>query len=168
LPLFCGVSDNRKLDFVQTIRNALNLGVSDEKLDLVIQGLSETFDYQERHISNLTRDVMRKIRGTGAGLYTSRFSQMFGQADDVYFCQLESLRSDLMTFFETIGVATDALRDYVLDIDKRNISEHLHYSSYYTPELAELVLVRDRPLIERFGYAFEQSCVESGEPRPSM
>ena len=168
-PLFCSLSENRKLDFVQTIRNALNLGVSDEKLDLLIQALPENFNYQKRHISNVTKDVMRKIRGTGIGLYTFRFNQLFGQADDIFFCRVESLRRDLMAFFERIGAASDALRSYVLGLDKKNISEHLHYSTYYTPELAELILIRDRPLIERFGYVFEQpSSVENGGPKLSV
>jgi hypothetical protein len=168
LPLFCSVSENRKLDFVQTIQNALNLGVSDDKLNFLIQELPENFDYQERHISNLTRDVIRKIRRTGIGLYTFRFNELFGQADDVFFCRVESLRSDLMAFFERIGAASDALRSYVLGLDKKNISEHLHYSTYYTPELAELVSIRDRPLIERFGYSFEQcSSRENTGPKGS-
>ena len=102
------------------------------------------------------------------GLYTFRFNQWFGQADDIYFCRVESLRSDLMAFFERIGAASDALRSYVLGLDKKNISEHLHYSTYYTPDLAELVSIRDRLLIERFGYVFEQASVENGGPKPSM
>jgi len=154
--LFGCLSEHRKLDFVQTIRNALDLGVSDDKLDFLIQALPENFDYQKRHIPNLTKDLMRKIRGTGLGLYTFRFNQLFGQADDVFFCRVETLRSDLMAFFERIGVASDDLRRHVLGLDKENISERLHYSSYYTPELAELVFIRDRQLVERFGFAFEE------------
>ncbi len=154
--LFGCLSENRKLDFVQTIRNALDLGVSDDKLDFLIQALPENFDYQKRHIPNLTKDLMRKIRGTGLGLYTFRFNQLFGQADDVFFCRVETLRSDLMAFFERIGVASDDLRRHVLGLDKENISERFHYSSYYTPELAELVFIRDRQLVERFGFAFEE------------
>ncbi len=153
--LFCCVSEDRKLDFVQTIRNALDLGVSDEKLDLLIQAAPENFNYDERHIPNLTKDDIRKIRGTGTGLYTFRFNQIFGRSDDIHFCRVESQRSDLMAFFEKIGVANEALRSYVLGLDKKNISEHRHYSTYYTPELAELVLIRDRQLIERFGFTFE-------------
>jgi hypothetical protein len=133
----------------------LDLGVSDDKLDALIQALPETFDYQKRHIPNLTKDLMRKIRGTGLGLYTFRFNQLFGQADDVFFCRVESLRSDLMDFFERIGAPSDALRSYVLGLEKKNISETLHYSTYYTPELAELVFIRDRQLVERFGFTFE-------------
>jgi len=153
--LFCSVSEDRKLDFIQTIRNALNLGANDDKLDFLIQALPENFDYQKTHIPNLTKDVMRRIRGAGIGLYTFRFNQLFGQADDIYFCRVESLRSDLMAFFERIGAASDALRGYLLGLDKKNTSEHLHYSTYYTPELAELVSIRDRQLVERFGFTFE-------------
>jgi hypothetical protein len=168
-PLFCSLSENRKLDFVQTIRNALNLGLNDDKLDFLIQALPENFSYDERHIPNLTKDVMRKIRGSSIGLYTFRFNLLFGQADDVFFCRVECLRSDLMAFFERIGVASDALRSYVRGMDKKNISEHLHYSTYYTSDLAELVLIRDRPLIERFGYVFEQvSSVENRGSKPSI
>jgi hypothetical protein len=167
--LFGCLSENRKLDFGQTIRNALNLGMSDDKLDLLIRALPENFYFQNRHIPNITKDVIRKIRGTGLGLYTFRFNQLFGQADDVFFCRVESLRTDLMVFFERVGAANDALRSYVLGLDKKNISGHFHYSTYYTPDLAELVLIRDRPLLERFGYVFEQpSSVEKGRPMPSV
>jgi hypothetical protein len=167
--LFCCLSGNRKLGFVETTRNALSLGVSDDNLDFLIQALPKNFYYQERNIPNLTQDVMRRIRNTGLGLYTFRFNQLFGQADDVFFCRVESLRSDLMSFFESIGAASDALRRDVLGLDKKNVSEHLHYSTYYTPDLAELVSIRDRPLIERFGYAFEQpSALEKARPKPYM
>lgn len=154
-PLFCTLSADRTLDFDQTIRNSLDLGVDGEKLDLLIKALPAEFNFQDKHIPNLTKDLMQKIRGTGLGLYTFRFNELFGSADDVYFCRVESLRSDLMTFFERIGVATDALRSYVLAQDKSNSSEHRHYSAYYTPELANLVSVRDRHLIARFGFTYQ-------------
>jgi hypothetical protein len=159
--LFGCLSQNRKLDFVQTTRNALDLGVSDDTLDFLIQALPENFDYQKRHIPNLTKDLMQKIRGTGLGLYSFRFNELFGQTDNVFFCRVESLRSDLMAFFERIGAASDALRSYVLGLDKKNISESDHYSTYYTPELAELVLMRDRQLVERFGFTFEDRFQET-------
>ena len=157
------MSENGRLGFIGSIRNLLNLGVNDERLDVLIEMLPEHIDYSRRHIPNVTKDAMRRVRGTGVGYYTFRFNEMFGNADDVFFCRLETLRQDLVAFFEGIGAATDELRDYVLRSDKKNVSEHLHYSTYYTPELAELVSIRDRPLIERFGYVFEQaSSVENG------
>jgi hypothetical protein len=155
--LFGCLSENRNADFGQTIRNALDLGMSEEKLNVLIQALPENFDYQKRHIPNVTKDLMRKIRGTGIGLYTFRFNQLFGQADDVFFCRVESLCNDLMAFFERIGASNNSLRSYVLGLDKKNVSERLHYATYYTPELAELVSIRDRPLIERFGFTFQDT-----------
>ena len=163
------MSDNGRLGFTDSIRNLLNLGLDDERLDALIETLPEQVDYRRRNIPNMTKDAMRRARGTGVGYYTFRFNYLFGNADDVFFCRLETLRQDLFAFFERIGAASDELLDYVLRLDKKNISEHLHYSAYYTPELTELVLIRDRALIERFGYAFEQaSSIENGGPKPSI
>ena len=163
------MSENGRLEFNGSIRNILNLGVNDERLDVLIEMLPEQVDYSRRSIPNITKETTRKIRGTGIGYYTFRFNQMFGNADDVFLCRLETLKQDLVAFFDGIGAATDELRDYVLRSDKKNPSEHLHYSTYYTPELAELVSIRDRALIERFGYVFEQpSSVENGGAKPSI
>ena len=168
-PLFSWLTDNCKEQFEGAIRNALNLGADNNRLDSLIEKLPDTVDYRTRNIPNITKDSIRKVRGTGVGYCTFRFNQLFGNADEVFFCRLEILRQDLVSFFEGIGAATDELRDYVLRSDKKNIAEHLHYSTYYTPELAELVSIRDRPLIERFGYVFEQgSSVKNGEPKPSI
>jgi len=162
------MSENGRFGFSGSIQNVLNLGVNDERLDVLLDMLPEHMDYSRTHIPNVTKDTMRRVRGTGVGYYTFRFNEMFGNADDVFCCRLETLKHDLVAFFEQIGAATDELRDYVLHSDKKNTSEHLHYSTYYTPELAELVLIRDRAFIERFGYVFEQiSPVLNGEPTPS-
>jgi hypothetical protein len=165
--LISWVTENGKHGFLGTTRNALNLGVNDERLDVLIEMLPDQVDYRTRNIPNITKEAMRRVRGTGVGYYTFRFNHLFANADDVFVCRVENLRQDLIHFFEGIGAATDELRNYVLRSDKKNIAEHLHYSTYYTPELAELVLVRDRQLIERFGYVFEQaSGVEHGGSKP--
>jgi len=162
------MSDNGRLGFAGSITNLLNLTVNDERLDVFIEMLPEHVNYDRRKIPNVTKDEMRRVRGTGIGYYAFRFNHIYGNADDVVFCRLETLRQDLVRFFEGIGAATDELRDYVLQSDKKNSSEHLHYSTYYTPELAELVSIRDHQLIERFGYVFAQaSSVHNGGPKPS-
>ena len=160
------MSENGKLGFIGTIRNALNLGAENERLDVLLQMLPEQVDYQRRNIPNITKQAMRRVRGTGIGYYTFRFHHLFGNADDVFVCRQETLRKDLLVFFEGIDAATDELRDYVLRVEKMNIAEYRHYSTYYTPELAELVSIRDRQLIQRFGYVFEQaSSIENGAPK---
>jgi hypothetical protein len=163
------MSENGKLGVIDSIRNVVNLGVNDERLDVLIQMLPEHIDYSKTHIPNVTKDTMRRVRGTGVGYYTFRFNELFGNADDIFFCRLETLRQDLVAFFEGVGAATDELRDYVLHSDKKNIADHHHYSSYYTPELAELVSIRDRQVIEKFGYVFEQaSFLEKEGPKASI
>jgi hypothetical protein len=158
--LFSWLSDNGKLGFIETTRNALNLGVNDERLDALIDMLPEHVDSYRKNIPNITKDSMCKVRGTRVGYYTFRFNQLFGKADDVFFCRLDSLREDLIAFFDGIGAATDELRDYVLRQDKKNTSEHAHESTYYTADLAELVRIRDRQLVERFGFTFEGYVLE--------
>jgi hypothetical protein len=162
------MSENGTHGFVGTIQNALNLGVNNERLDVLIPMLPRRVDYRTRHIPNITQQAMRRVRGTGLGYYSFRFNLLFGKADDVSFCRLETLRRDLVAFFEGIGAATDELRDYVFHGDKQNIAKHRHYSTYYTPELAELVSIRDRSLIERFGYVFEQSYSSAGMEGQSL
>jgi hypothetical protein len=163
--LFGSLSRNRTLPFSATVQNALNLGIDDNELTTLMEILPKEFDLQKRNIPNLTKDIMRKIRGTGLGLYTFRFNQLFGSADDIYFCRVESLRTDLMTFFEDVGIANDSLRSYVLGLDKKNISESAHYSTYYTPELANLVYSRDNQIISRFGFTFEKEDTTRTLPR---
>ncbi len=153
--LVAWMSENGAVGFEGSITNLLNLTVNDERLDVLIDMLPENVDYDRRNIPNISKDEMRRVRGAGVGYYTLRFKHIFGNADDVFFCRLETLREDLASFLEGIGAITDELRDYVLRSDKKNISEHLHYSTYYTAELAELVSIRDHSLIERFGYVFE-------------
>jgi len=156
-PLISWVSENGEVGFEGATRNALNLGSNNERLDALIEMLPEQVDYRKRNIPNITKEAMRRVRGTGVGYYTFRFNHLFGNTNDVFVCRLETLKQDLVRFFEDINVATDELRDYVLRSDKVNAADYLHYSTYFTAELAELVSIRDRQLIERFGYVFEQA-----------
>ena len=154
-PLLSWLSENGKQQFEGTTRNALNLGTDNDRLDALIEKLPDEVDYHKRNIPNITKDALRKIRGTGVGYYTFRFNHLFGNADELFFCRQERLRADLIHFLERIGAASDEIRAHILESEKKNTADHSHYSSYYTPELAELVSIQDRAVIERFGYMFE-------------
>jgi hypothetical protein len=156
------MSENGTVGFRESARNLLNFGTNNDRLDALIEMLPERVDYSKRQLPNISKDKTRKIRGSGLGYYSFRFGEMFGNADNVFFCKLETLRQDLVGFFEKLHVATDELRDYVLRLDKKNASEHLHYSSYYSPELADLVLARERPIIEKFAYQFDPDSNRPG------
>jgi hypothetical protein len=156
-PLFSWLTDNGKEQFEGAIRNALNLGIDNKRLDALIEKLPDTVDYRTRNIPNITKDSISKARGTGVGYYTFRFNQLFGNANEVFFCRQERLRTDLIYFLEQVCAVNNEIRTYILESEKRNTAEHRHYSSYYRPELAELVSIRDRSVIERFGYVFEKT-----------
>ena len=156
-PLHSWLSENGKQKFDGVTRNALNLGTDNDRLDALIEKMPEEVDYSKRNIPNITKGALRKIRGTGVGYYTFRFNQLFGKTDEMFFCRQEHLRADLIQFLERIGAARDEIRAHILASEKKNTADHLHYSSYYTPELAELVSVRERGVIERFGYTFESA-----------
>lgn len=156
--LISWVTENGAQGFEGSTRNALNLGVDSERLDTLIEKLPEQVDFGKRNIPNITKEAMRKVRGTGVGYYTFRFNHLFGNVDEIFVCRLESLRQDLVRFFEGVGAASDELREYVLNSDKKNTAEHRHYSTYYTSELAELVSLRDRQIVEKFGYSFDRAA----------
>ena len=75
--------------------------------------MPDEVDYRKRNIPNITKDALRKIRGTGVGYYTFRFDHLFGNADEVFFCRQERLRADLIHFLERVGAATDEIRTYI-------------------------------------------------------
>lgn len=152
--------------FQQSARRLLDFGVNSTRLDALIEMLPEGMDYSIRQIPNLSKIVTHQMRGSGLGYYSSRFLEMFGSADNVFFCRLENLRHDLVRFFDLIGATTDQLCDYILALEKKNSSVHFHYSKYYTPELAELVSAREHPVIQRFGYKFEKQGFQSDGNSP--
>ena len=119
------MSDNERLDFIGSIRNVVNLTANDKRLDALIEMLPERVDYSRRHIPNVTKDTIRAVRGTGVAHYTFRFNEMFGNANDVFLCRLETLKQDLVAFFERIGVASNELRDYCSVWTRRTVPSTL-------------------------------------------
>jgi len=165
-PLHSWLSENGTHEFEGATRNALNIGTDNDRLDALIEKMPDEVDYQKRNVPNITKSALRKVRGTGVGYYTFRFNHLFGKADEVFFCRQESLRIDLIRFLEMIGAANNEIRTHILKSEKRNAADHSHYSSYYTPELAELVSIRECAILERFGYTFEEPSLlqmSSGE-----
>ena len=63
--------------------------------------------------------------------------------------RFEYLEEDLKPVFDQLGQH--------LDLPHRNMSRRTPYQDYYTPDLIDLVARRDAPLIERFGYTFDDA-----------
>jgi hypothetical protein len=152
-PLFLCVSENRRLDFAGSIRNLLELGDDDSRLDALLARLPAT--YGNRGL-NLPGFALAPIRGSGTGFYSFLFDYMYGPASPALTIgRVESLRSDLLAFLDRLGIGGDpSLRAYIEEAAPRNASRHASIRDYYSEELAALVAHRERTVIERFGYRF--------------
>src|SRR4029078_3905540 len=82
-PLHSWLSENGKQQFGGYTYNAVNLGTDNHRLDTLIERLPDEVDYTKRNIHNITKEDLRKIRGTGVGYYTFRFNQLFGNTDGI-------------------------------------------------------------------------------------
>src|SRR6267142_4537464 len=59
--LVAWMSENGSLGFKGSIRNLLNLGVNDERLDILVEMLPERLDYSKRTIPAATKNAMRRV-----------------------------------------------------------------------------------------------------------
>ena len=73
--LFRCVSENRALDFAATVRNLLELGDDDARLDALLAMLPTTYGNQGL---NLPGFALAPIRGSGMGFFSFLFDYMYG------------------------------------------------------------------------------------------
>ena len=151
--LFRIASENRSLDFSGTLRNLLALGSGSEKLDVLLMSLPKAYGNQGL---NLPGSALAPIRDSGRGLYSFLFDYMYsGGGSEAHIGRVESLRSDLLTFLDSIeGALTAPMRDFIDQAAPRNASRHEAFRDFYNEETAALVAERDRLVVERFGYHF--------------
>jgi len=170
--LASGIDPNNGLDvvyelasqpntFAQTTQNLLDLGESDLLDDLLARLPTEV---NRRSTDgplmgnmfrgmNLTAGRLAPIRGSGKGFYGFLFDDMHGDAD-YRWLKMESLREDLPTALEELGVTvSDEMRAHIGKSERMNTSRHRSRADLYTDALAERVATREAGLIARFGYA---------------
>lgn len=152
--LFRVVSEDRTLDFSGTLRNLLEIGGNNAMLDKLVALLPTAYGNQGL---NLPGFALKAIRGSGQGFYSYLFDYMYaGPGDKARVGRVENLRVDLLDFLEGIeGALTPQLREFVVQAAPRNTSRHDGFRDYYNKEMAALVAERDRLVVERFGYRFE-------------
>jgi hypothetical protein len=150
--LFRVSSQDRQLGFSGTVTNLLNLSGNRGHLDAFAAELPEHF--VNRGL-NLTRQCVAPLYGSGLGFYSFLYRRMFGHGEDVTFGRMESLRTDLLAFLESIGIVpSEAMREFALKAAPVNTSRHGPYQQYYDAALRQLVAERDREVITRFDYEF--------------
>lgn len=155
--LFRSVSDDGTLGFSGSVRNLLELGNDERRLDRLLAQLPDRYGEAGFGL-NLPAFALAPIRGSGLGFYSFLFRYMYtapGLEPLVGRC--ENLRADLLGFLEAhAGDVGADLRDFVLTAAPRNASAHRDWRDYYDAGLAALVAERDAPVVERFGYRFDK------------
>ncbi|MGB0135374.1 hypothetical protein [Dokdonella sp.] len=152
--LFRCASENRALDFSGTIRNLLDLGSGNTKLDQVLAMLPK--DYGNQGL-NLPAFALDPIRDSGKGFYSYLYDYMYGGGESpASVGKVETLRTDLRQFLAGLEIPlSPALTEFIDHAHPRNTSSHRSWRDYYDDELAALVAMRDQDVVKLHGYRFE-------------
>lgn len=74
----------------------------------------------------------------------------FSNICKVYLMRQENLKETM------IDVFGEQYRGQLANMPKKNISQHGHYSKYYTSELVKMVEEKEKLILQYYGYKFEQ------------
>jgi tetratricopeptide (TPR) repeat protein len=158
--LFHVVSDGGDANFKATVTNLVQLGSdrpeSAKHRDTLIQILPDSLD-GNRGVG-LTKDSIRELAEAGTGYYSWLFARMLGDETqhNTFIGRFENLKDDFLEIMERLSVKeTDSLKSEFDKRDRKNVSRHSHYSHYYDDELHDLVAAREKQLIKKYGYEFE-------------
>jgi tetratricopeptide (TPR) repeat protein len=159
-PLFAIVSNNGKANLNTTISNLINLGcdsaLSKQHRQQLIQVLPETLE-QNRGVG-LTKDDIRNFSDNNIGYYSWMFQRMFGNysSDKTHIGRFENLQQDFLDIMHNLAVdQTQSIQDELSKRERKNVSNHSHYSHYYNVTLQRLVAEKEGQLIDYFDYKFE-------------
>jgi len=158
--LFDIVSDGGSASFKSTVSNLIQLGSDRPAIvahrDELIRLLPETLD-GNRGVG-LTKNSIRELSEADSGYYSWLFGRMLGNEpdDQTFIGRFENLQEDFLDIMNQLEVSeSEALRHELENRERKNFSQHSHYSHYYDNELRDLVDEGEQRLIERFDYKFE-------------
>ncbi len=160
------ISEQGTLDFESTVARFLNLGngsgESRELLRRLADAAPATIDTRRpgrNHLPGLRSDHFSNYP-SGIGYYGWLFNLMFraGRERNILFGRFENLRDDALRLFEETGTPiSKSIADYLGAAPALNASPRPgNFADAYSPALKSLVGERERGLIEKFGYRFQQ------------
>ncbi len=160
-PLYNVVSDGGTLSFRSTVSALINLGSdharSKKHREDLIRVLPEDLD--DNRDVGLTKDSIRNFTDKNLGYYSWLFDRMLGTPNDEKSLvgRFENLQSDFLAIMRRLSVdEVDAIERELGKRERKNTSQHSHYSHYYDEELRDLVARKERSLIGNYDYQFEQ------------
>ncbi|MGD9584443.1 MAG: aspartyl/asparaginyl beta-hydroxylase domain-containing protein [Lysobacterales bacterium] len=173
-PLFVVVSDGGKADFKTTVRNLLFFGAASAESCAYRSALAAILpeEFGGDRGAGLTRACVESCKDPERGYYSWLFERMLGGAEPtrLHIARFENLHADFIAIMRRLSVdEADALDATLRTAEKKNTSNHSHYSQYYDAELRELVGERERGLIDAYGYVFEDAAgVAEPVPLPAF
>jgi hypothetical protein len=159
-PLFFIISDGFQADYRQTIKNLINLGSDDISSQNYRKALIEILpDTMEGNNGiGLTKDCIRQMSSSDLGYYSWQFNRMHGDLDrqNTHIGLFENLQEEFLSIMRSLEVEQVEVMTAAFDkIPRINASSHSHYSTYLNEELRELIAEKEKELIQRYGYEFE-------------
>jgi len=151
--LFRILSDEGRLGFDATIRNMLNLGMDGPLLDRLMAALPNNYGSSGL---NLPKFALAPIRDSGRGFFSHLYDHHYGAHDRLlHVARIEEVATSLAQSLERFGErVTDAMYDYIRDNRRIEQVSGGPYVDRYSPDLRDLVLERDMPVITRHAYRF--------------
>jgi hypothetical protein len=161
------LSDRGTLGFQETVSRFLSLGDGSEQSKRLLEQLAKaapiTINAQNparRHLPGLRSEQFENYP-ENVGYYSWLFQLMFEteNPERVLIGRFENLREEALRLFEEAGAPiTKGIRDYLRDAKPLNSSPRpLSYARGYSPALEQLLAVKERYLVDRFGYGFRES-----------
>jgi hypothetical protein len=161
------LSDGGTLGFQATVSRFLSLGDNSEQSKRLLEQLAKAAPITisarnpaRRHLPGLRSEQFENYPGN-VGYYSWLFQLMFEteNPDRVLIGRFENLREEALRLFEETGAPiTKGIRDYLREAKPLNSSPRpLSYTRGYPPALEQLLAVKDRYLVDRFGYGFRES-----------
>lgn len=148
-PLYRIVSEGGRLDFEQTIRNLLDLGVSGKYLDAAEAALPARFTGRGL---NLPGFALEPIRASQHGFFTFLYRHMYDAPGIRHVRRVERLWEELLDMLVAVGQPVSApMRAYVRAAPA---PRKIAYAERYSGALEALVAERDAEVIARHGYRF--------------
>jgi hypothetical protein len=158
------LSNRGTLDFEATVMRFLTLGDNNaeskkllRRLATVAPGVIDARRPTRNQLPGLRSEHFRSYPG-GMGYYSWLVQLMFESERDhqVLFGRFENLRTEALRLFEETGTPiTNGITAYLAEAEPLNVSPRpKSFAGCYGSDLAQLIVEKDRQLIDRFGYKF--------------
>lgn len=157
-PIFRTVTDAGRLDFKAAISNMLQLGnaAHTPMREEISAALPE---HRENNFgSGITRTVMTGFQDQDNAYFTWLWRYMCsvqGSVTGMHMGKMERMREDLPRLLEACGSRPSVeLVRAIVSTPAVNASPRREYRDYYDQELRDMVAMRDKSIIEAYGYSF--------------